>query len=140
MSAHETGTRSSPAMLILATSTCAYPAADAVGQAHLHYAANTYILSTPSPVVYPADFYIRSLEKGIGGILILVCGHECPYADAFEKLAARLDEVKLELRERGIDPRRLSMKAVCTVCSESYLRAISEMNQVLTTNAGHASE
>jgi len=136
VSAHEAVTTLPTAILILATSTCAYPAADAVGQAHLHYAANAYVLSTPSPVVFPADFYIRCLEKGIGGILVMVCGHECPYAGAFEKLAARLDEVKLILRERGIDPRRLSMKAVCTVCNESYLRAIDEMNQLLASSAG----
>jgi coenzyme F420-reducing hydrogenase delta subunit len=140
MNESERGTMQPPAILILATSTCAYPAADAVGQAHLSYAANTYIVSTPSPVVFPADFYVRCLEKGFGGILVMVCGHECPYAGAFEKLAARLDEVRLVLRERGIDPQRLSMKAVCTVCSESYLGAIDEMNQLLTANAGGADD
>ena len=41
-----------PKILILATATCAYPAADATGQAHLHYPANTYILRVPSPVLF----------------------------------------------------------------------------------------
>ena len=74
-------------ILILATATCAYPAADATGQAHLHYPANTYILRVPSPVLFPDEFYYRCFEKGVGGILVMSCGHECPYMGAFEKLA-----------------------------------------------------
>ena len=31
-------------ILILATETCAYPGANAVGQAHMSYPTNTYIL------------------------------------------------------------------------------------------------
>ena len=68
------GTSNLPKILILATATCAYPAADAAGQAHLHYAPNTYILRVPSPVVFPEEFYYRCFEKGIGGILVMSYG------------------------------------------------------------------
>jgi F420-non-reducing hydrogenase iron-sulfur subunit len=124
-----------PKILILATASCGYPAADATGQAHLHYPANTYILRVPSPVLFPEDFYYRCFEKGIGGILVMSCGHECPYLGAFPRLAARIDRVKLGLKERGIDPGRLRLSAICTVCTKSFLNEIAEMDKLLTAEA-----
>ncbi len=118
-------------ILILATTTCAYPAADATGQAHLHYPANAFVLRVPSPVLFPDAFYYRCFEKGVGGILVMSCGHECPYIGAFEKLAARIDRVKLGLKERGIDPERLRLSAICTVCTKPFLKEIDELNAVL---------
>jgi F420-non-reducing hydrogenase iron-sulfur subunit len=118
-------------ILILATATCAYPAADAAGQAHLHYPANTYIVRVPSPALFPDEFYYRCFEKGIGGILVMSCGHECPYVGAFEKLLARVDRVKLGLKERGISPERLRLSAICTVCTKPFLKEIDEMNALL---------
>ncbi len=59
------------------------------------------------------------------------CGHECPYVGAFEKLLARLDRVKLGLKERGISPDRLRLSAICTVCTKPFLKEIAEMNDLL---------
>lgn len=118
-------------ILILATATCAYPAADATGQAHLHYPANTYILRVPSPVLFPDEFYYRCFEKGVGGILVMSCGHECPYIGAFDKLLARIDRVKMGLKERGISPDRLRLSAICTVCTKPFVKEIAEMNALL---------
>jgi F420-non-reducing hydrogenase iron-sulfur subunit len=122
-------------ILILATGTCAYPAADAAGQAHLHYPANTYILRVPSPVLFPDEFYYRCFERGVGGILVMSCGHECPYVGAFEKLVARIDRVKLGLKKRGISPDRLRLSAICTVCTKPFLKEIAEMDALLEREA-----
>jgi F420-non-reducing hydrogenase iron-sulfur subunit len=135
----ETGDRiDKPKILILATATCAYPAADATGQAHLHYPANTFILRVPSPVLFPDSFYYDCFEKGVGGILIMSCGHECPYIGAFEKLLARVDRVKLGLKERGVSPDRLRLSAICTVCTKPFLKEIAEMNEQLEREAERA--
>jgi F420-non-reducing hydrogenase iron-sulfur subunit len=122
-------------ILILATATCAYPAADATGQAHLHYPANAYIVRVPSPVLFPDEFYYRCFEKGIGGILVMSCGHECPYIGAFDKLLARIDRVKLGLKEQGVSPDRLRLSAICTVCTKPFLKEIDEMNALLAREA-----
>ena len=120
-----------PKILILATSTCAYPGADATGQAHLDYPANTYIINVPSPVIFPEEFYYQCFEKGIGGIIVMSCGVECPYEGAFERLAARLDRVAMGLKARGITQGRLKLCAICTVCTKSFLKEANEMNALL---------
>ena len=66
-------------ILILATEACAYPGANSVGQAHQSYPDNTYIMRVRSPAMFPAQFYVDCLKKGIGGIIIMSCGVECPY-------------------------------------------------------------
>jgi coenzyme F420-reducing hydrogenase delta subunit len=125
-------------ILILATATCAYPAADATGQAHLHYPANAYIIRVPSPVLFPDEFYYRCFEQGVGGILVMSCGHECPYIGAFDRLLARIDRVKLGLKERGISPDRLRLSAICTVCTKPFIKEIKEMNALLAREAEEA--
>jgi F420-non-reducing hydrogenase iron-sulfur subunit len=117
-----------PAILILVATSCADAAADAVGQAHLHYAPNTYLLRVPSPVLFPDQFYYDCFEKGFAGIIIMSCGHECPYPGAFERMTRRADRVRLGLKERGIDPARLRLTAICTVCTKAYLKEIADMN------------
>lgn len=122
-------------ILILATSTCAYPGADATGQAHLDYPTNTYIINVPSPALFPEDFYYTCFDKGIDGIIVMACGVECPYPGAYDRLAARLDRVALGLKERGINQRRLKLCAICTVCTKSFLKEVNEMNEVLQNEA-----
>jgi coenzyme F420-reducing hydrogenase delta subunit len=74
-------------ILIMATESCAYPGANSVGQAHSSYPANTYILRVRAPALFPAHFYMDCFRKGIGGIIIMSCGEECPYEGAYHARA-----------------------------------------------------
>lgn len=118
-------------ILVLATAACAYPGADTVGQAHMDYPDNVFVMRVPAPVLFPADFYMRSFEKGVGGIIIMACGTDCPYEGAYEKLAARIDGLYRPLKERGIDPRRIRLTSICSVCSGAFLKEVNQMNKLL---------
>jgi len=58
-------------ILILATVACAYPGADAAGQGHMSYPANTYVIRVPSPVLFPESFYLLT---GLGYYRCLMPG------------------------------------------------------------------
>jgi F420-non-reducing hydrogenase iron-sulfur subunit len=118
-------------ILVFATITCAYPGADTVGQSHTDYPSNIYVLRVPAPVLFPDDFYLRCFEKGAGAIIVMACGAECPYVGAFETLAARIDRLYGKMKERGLDPRRIRLTAICTVCSAAFLREVNQMNDLL---------
>jgi len=120
-----------PKILIIATNACAYPGADYAGQIHAEYATNTYIIRVPAPVVFPEDFYLRCFRKGIDGIILMTCGHECPYEGAYERFIKRLEKVHAHMKEVGIEPKRLKMCAVCTVCARSFLKEVNNMNETL---------
>jgi len=124
-----------PKILILATSDCAYPGADNVGQIHAEYSANTYILKVPDPVMFPETFYLQCYRKGIAGIIVMSCGHECPYPGAYDALAGRISRTHKLMTEEGIATARLRLCAICTVCSKAFLKEVYQMNSLL---AGHS--
>jgi F420-non-reducing hydrogenase iron-sulfur subunit len=121
-----------PKILILATEACAYPGADNVGQIHADYPTSTYIIRVPAPVLLPESFYLRCFEKGIAGIIVMSCGHECPYEGAYDRLAKRVAHVHALMKERGLDTKRLRLCAICTVCSKAFLKEVNELNAYLT--------
>jgi F420-non-reducing hydrogenase iron-sulfur subunit len=119
-------------ILILATEACAYPGADAVGQGHQDYPANTYILRVKDPVLFPEKFYLDCFAKGIAGIIIMSCGVESPYPGSYEALAKRIDRVYSLMKSRGLDLRRLRLTAICTVCTRAFLNEVQQMSELLT--------
>ena len=127
-----------PKILILATETCAYPGADNVGQIHAEYPTNAYVVRVPAPVVFPEEFYLRCFEKGIAGIIVMTCGHECPYEGAYDRFAARIGRVHALMKERGLDTNRLRLCAICTVCSSAFLKEVNQMNEHLIGEASAA--
>lgn len=139
-----------PKILILATEHCAYPGADNVGRSHVEYPPNVYLMRVPAPVMFPDDFYYRAFAKGISAIIIMTCGHECPYQDAFEFVAKRIDRVYKQMKTLwkdwlpisglqiakqpdtdGIDQRRLRICSICTVCNKQFLKEVNDMNNLL---------
>ena len=88
-------------ILILATEDCAYPGANATGQAHMSYPDNTYILKVRAPVMFPEKFYMDCFKKGIYGIIIMSCGVECAYEGAYPALAARMEKLYPMMKRAG---------------------------------------
>lgn len=129
----ETQGKENGKILILATESCAYPGANSVGQGHMSYPANTYILRVRAPVLFPEKFYMNCFEKGIGGIIIMSCGEECPYEGAYNALAKRIDRVYQLMKARNLDLKRLRLTAICTVCNRAFLREVNQMNQLVKT-------
>jgi coenzyme F420-reducing hydrogenase delta subunit len=118
-------------ILILATESCAYPGANAVGQAHTSYPPNTYILRVQAPVLFPEQFYLDCFDKRIAGIIVMSCGVECPYEGAYEVLAKRIDGVYQMMKQKGLDIRRLRLTSICTVCTRAFLKEVNEMNDLI---------
>ncbi len=128
---NEGAERASQRILILATEACAYPGADNAGQNHAEYPTNTYVLRVPAPVLFPVDFYLRCFRRGIGGIIVMSCGHECPYEGAYNALASRIAQVHKQMKADGIDTNRLRLCAICTVCAKSFLKEVQRMNDLI---------
>jgi len=118
-------------ILILTTMMSSYPGANTVGQARLEYPSNTYIIRTPDPVMFPEDFYMRSFEQGIDGIIIMSSGSDCPYEGAYERLSHRISRVYLKMKEKGMNVNRLKLTTICTVCKAAFLKEIADMEAVI---------
>ena len=122
---------SPPKILILATLSGGYAGADSVGQLHVDYASNVYILPTVCPAMFPEEFYLRTFEKGFDAILVMYSGTDCPYKGGAERTAEIVNRTYPLLKMRGIDPRRLRLTAICTVCTKPFLKDVKEMHALL---------
>lgn len=118
-------------ILVLATLSGGYAAADSVGQLHTDYASNVYVLPVVCPAMFPEDFYLRALDRGIDAILVMYSGTDCPYKGGAERTAEIINRVYPLMTERGIDARRLRLTAICTVCTKPFLNEIAQMNALL---------
>jgi hypothetical protein len=66
------------------------------------------------------------------------CGHECPYEGAYDRLALRISRTHADMKERGMDPKRLRLCAVCTVCSRAFLKEVDGMFEYLSSSRAAA--
>lgn len=123
-----------PKILVITTIMCSYPGVDNAGQQHLEYPPNSYVIQVPSPVIFPEEFYLRSFQKGIDGIIIMSCGEECPYSGSFKRLSLRVNKVMKRMKEEyELEPKRLKLTAICTVCAKHVVKEITEMDEYLRT-------
>lgn len=127
-------TEYTPKILVITTIACSYPGVDNAGQQHLNYPPNSYVIRVPSPVIFPEDFYLDSFRYGIDGILVMSCGEECPYSGAFHRLSRRINKVMKRMKDEcGLEPQRLKLTAICTVCAKHVVKEISTMDTFLRT-------
>jgi coenzyme F420-reducing hydrogenase delta subunit len=131
-----TGTK----ILVLATLSGGYAGADSVGQLHTDYQPNVYILPVVCPAIFPEDFYLRAFRRGIDAILVMYSGTDCPYKGGAERTAEIVNRTYPLLQEQGIDPRRLRLTAICTVCTKAFLNEVTQMNTLLEEIGPIASE
>ena len=120
-----------PKILILATISGGYAGADAVGQLHADYPSNTYVLPVLCPSMFPPEFYLRSYNQGIDGIIVMYSGTDSPYKGGPERAAQLINQTYLLMKDHGIDTRRLKLAAICTVCTKPFLKEVRLMNEVL---------
>jgi F420-non-reducing hydrogenase iron-sulfur subunit len=122
---------SRPKILILATLSGGYAGADSVGQLHVNYASNTYILPVVCPSMFSEDFYLRAFQRGIDAIIVMYSGTDCPYIGGAERAAEIINRTYPLMKEQGIDTRRLRLVAICTVCTNPFLKEVRNANILL---------
>ena len=128
--ATETANKSTK-ILLLATLSGGYRGADMVGQGHMDYPPNTYILPVMSSAIFPPKFYIDAFEKGFDAITVMYSGTDSPYRGESEKTAQIINETYGRMKELNLDPRRLRLAAICTVCVRPFLEEVQRAEKLL---------
>ena len=124
-------TKKSTKILLLATLSGGYRGADMVGQGHMDYPPNTYILPIMSAAIFPPKFYIDAFEKGFDAITVMYSGTDSPYKGESEKTAENINETYSKMKELNLDPRRLRLAAICTVCVRPFLEEVQRAEKLL---------
>jgi len=122
-----------PRILVFSTEKISDPAIDLAGLLKMHYSPRAYSISVPCSSSIKPRWILHAFEYGFDGVFIAADGTDCPYSEACTtntgNIVTKTHEV---MREKGILPRRLKMAAICSVCSEAFVKHIQIFTKELS--------
>ena len=122
-------------ILVFSTDKISDPAIDMAGLLKLHYPPKVYTISVPCSSMIKPRWIMRAYEKGMDGVFIAADGSDCPYGEScIEKTAKIVSDTHEMMRSKGIEPANLKMAAICSVCSESFVKQMKSFNSILMKN------
>lgn len=129
--------RKSARILVFSTEKISDPAIDMAGLLKLHYPPTVYTIMVPCSSGVKPKWIMHAYEKGFDGVFIAADGSDCTYGESCTektgKLVSRTHEM---MKKSNIDPARLRMAAICSVCSESFVKQLKSFNQYLLQISG----
>jgi len=122
-------------ILVFSTEKISDPAIDMAGLLKLHYPPTVYAISIPCSSGIKPRWILHAYEKGFDGVFIAADGSDCPYGDTCtEKTGIIVSQTQELMKERQINPSRLRMAAICSVCSESFVKHMKSFTEYLIKN------
>ena len=125
-------------ILVFSTEKISDPAIDMAGLLKLHYPPTVYTISIPCSSGVKSRWILHAFEKGFDGVFIAADGSDCPYGESCTektgKIVGRTHEL---MRQKNIEPARLRMAAICSVCSESFVKQMKSFNEYLIKNSNN---
>lgn len=110
-------------ILVFSTEKISDPAIDLAGLLKSHYPATVYTVNVPCSSGIKTEWIMYAFEQGFDGVFIAADGTDCSFSESCSektgKIVARSQE---KMKEMGIDPSRLKMAAICSVCSEPFVK------------------
>ncbi|RUT77666.1 hydrogenase iron-sulfur subunit [Ancylomarina longa] len=125
-----------PKILVFSTEKISDPAIDMAGLLKLHYPPTVYTITVPCSSGIKPKWILRALEQGFDGVFIAADGTDCPYGESCVDKTGQLVGVTQEiLKEKGMDPARLKMAAICSVCSEPFVKHVKSFTKYLMNSS-----
>jgi F420-non-reducing hydrogenase iron-sulfur subunit len=122
-------------ILVFSTEKISDPAIDMAGLLKLHYPSNVYTIPVPCSSAIKTEWILYAIECGFDGVFIAADGSDCPYGESCsEKTSALVKKTQTLMIEKKIDPARLRMAAICSVCSEAFIKQVKSFNELLRKN------
>ncbi|ADY02535.1 coenzyme F420-reducing hydrogenase, delta subunit [Vulcanisaeta moutnovskia 768-28] len=85
------------------------------------------MIKVPCSSMIRPEWILLALESGFDGVFVAADGTDCPYlTDCTDKTARRVKEAQELLSDRGIEPERVKMAAICSVCGEAFVRLVND--------------
>lgn len=119
-------------ILVFSTEKISDPAIDMAGLLKLHYPPQVYTIALRCSSSIKPRWIIHAFEKGFDGVFIAADGSDCAFSESCtEKTGHVVSQTHKLMQEKNIEPARLRMAAICSVCSESFVKQIKSFNEYL---------
>jgi F420-non-reducing hydrogenase iron-sulfur subunit len=121
-----------PRILVFSTEKISDPAIDLAGLLKQHYPPTVNAISVPCSSGIKPRWILHAFERGFDGVFIAADGTDCPFSETCTAgTAAVVARAHQLMDERGIDKARLKMAAICSVCSEAFVRQMKSFADYL---------
>jgi coenzyme F420-reducing hydrogenase delta subunit len=121
-----------PRILVFSTNNISDPGIDLAGSSHMHYSPGVRVIGLPCTSGIRPSWIVGALEAGFDGVFVASDGDECAYLhDCSKRSSAIVAAAQAAMRERGLDPNRLRLAAICSVCSEPFTKHVQGFSAAL---------
>ncbi len=119
--------------MIFSTEKISDPAIDLAGLLKMHYSPRAYTIPIPCSSGIKPRWILHAFERGFDGVFIAADGTDCPYGEECTTNTGNIVAKTHQLmKEKGILPKRLKMAAICSVCSEAFVKHIQIFTRELS--------
>ena len=119
-------------ILVFSTEKISDPAIDMAGLLKLHYPPTVYTITVPCSSGIKPDWILHAYEKGFDGVFIAADGSDCVFGESCtEKTGNLVSDTHNRMKEKSLDPARLRMAAICSVCSDAFVKQVRSFNEYL---------
>lgn len=126
-------TSSAPKILVFSTDKISDPGIDQAGLRKIHYAPSVYVISMPCSSGIKTRWIMRAFEQGFDGVFIAADGHECSYSSRCADHTNRIvEEAQVAMKALNINPKRIRMAALCSVCAEPFMNHMENFGKILS--------
>jgi len=130
--AEATETAFVPRILVFSTNNISDPGIDLAGSSHMSYSPGIVVISMPCTSGIRPSWIFHAIQHGFDGVFIASDGDECAYlSDCSTRASKIVGQAQALLTEGGLDPQRLKMAAICSVCAEPFTRHVQQFGQAL---------
>jgi coenzyme F420-reducing hydrogenase delta subunit len=121
-----------PKILVFSTDNVSDPGIDLAGRNKMHYPAQVFVVTFPCSSGIKARWIVHALVTGFDGVFIAADGGDCSYVpDCTARTAATVAVAQGLLKEKSLEPARVKMAAVCSVCAESFQKHMKNFSEAL---------
>jgi F420-non-reducing hydrogenase iron-sulfur subunit len=125
--------KNAPNILVIATNNISDPGIDLAGSSHMSYPTSVKVISIPCSSGIDPRWVLHALQSGFDGVFVAADGTDCAYLpDCTGRTGQVVNRAQELLRENGIDPGRIKMAAICSVCAESFVSNIESFSEALS--------
>lgn len=122
----------SPKILAFSTNNISDPGIDLAGSSHMHYPPSVMVVSMPCTSGIKPEWIAYAVEKGFDGVFLAADGEECAFLpDCAERTSHIVQEAQDLLTQKGYEPQRVRMSAICSVCAEPFTNHMKEFTESL---------
>ncbi|MBP7152189.1 MAG: hydrogenase iron-sulfur subunit [Paludibacteraceae bacterium] len=119
-------------ILVFSTEKISDPAIDMAGLLKLHYPPTVYTITVPCSSGIKPSWIMHAFEKGFDGVFIAADGTDCVFGESCtEKTGKVVSMTHEKMKQNDLDPARLRMAALCSVCSDAFIRQVRSLNEYL---------